>query len=154
MFIKKDIARWNACLFLRVKMVLLMSWENVPKIPIFTLLDTRFKFVQISTGHCFHVCPPPQQALVFDTLWTHFTKTLFIFTCAALMSLKLNSSIRARQLAFCPTEHHKLRNDYLGRLHNYTRWKCWQPGDTYFPRVERKFNESATNILLRMIVCT
>lgn len=86
-------------------------------LPYWTLVLSSFRLalVIVSTP------ATPRQALVFDTLGTHFTKTLFIFTCAVLTSLKLNSSIKARQLALCPTEHHKLRNDYLGRLHNYTR---------------------------------
>lgn len=44
----------------------------------------------------------------------NFSKTLFIFTYAVQVSLKLNSSIKSQQLALCPTEYHKLKRIIWG----------------------------------------
>jgi hypothetical protein len=83
-----------------------------------------------------------------------FHQGLLILTWAELISLKLNSSTKYQQLAPSPTEDHKLKRGYLGRLHNYAKMKFLAARRYVFSRSERKFNESATNILVMMIVCT
>jgi hypothetical protein len=100
------------------------------------MLDTDFSFLLDQCYSSFH--ETPHTIDIYILYAANFTKTLLIFTCAMLISLKLNSSIKSQQLASYPTEYHKLKNDYLWRLHNYTKMKILAVRRYMFFKIQEK----------------